>query len=149
MIKKNKLLFVDDDAEVLRGITRRLADAGFEVDVALDAQTAMHRLEEGEYGAVLVDLLLPSRLDYGPGKSLFAGLDLLENLKAQASDEEEKPRAAVLSVVRREEIEDRLKALGATYFNKVDLLEPGTMEKLMDALTWPEGIAEPSAEADD
>lgn len=69
--QNNRILFVDDDAE-LRAIVRdQLTLSGYEVDEAEDGSVAMEKMNEGHYSLLLLDITMP-------GKS---GLDVLKFVK--------------------------------------------------------------------
>jgi DNA-binding response OmpR family regulator len=58
---KQRLLVVDDDREVVRLMKAYLEQAGYEVLVAFDGETALHTLRREEPNLVLLDLMLPDR----------------------------------------------------------------------------------------
>jgi len=53
------VLVVDDDQAVAGALSQSLAGLGWEVDVAFDLNSAVSRLEEREFDALVVDLRLP------------------------------------------------------------------------------------------
>jgi len=53
------VLIVDDEPGFARVLGKRLRLRGFECDLAPDGETALARLREGTYVAVLLDLRLP------------------------------------------------------------------------------------------
>ncbi|MDQ8029174.1 MAG: response regulator transcription factor [Brevundimonas sp.] len=57
-----RVLLVEDDSEIARGVTRALEGAGFVVDLARDGEDAWARGGDEDYDAVVLDLGLP-RLD--------------------------------------------------------------------------------------
>ncbi|MBK8985943.1 MAG: response regulator transcription factor [Chloroflexi bacterium] len=61
-MSKQKVLVVDDDKDVVRLMQAYLAQAGYEVLVAYDGETAVHSLRHDKPDLVLLDLMLP-RLD--------------------------------------------------------------------------------------
>ncbi|MCA9990072.1 MAG: response regulator transcription factor [Anaerolineales bacterium] len=58
---KQRILVVDDDREVVRLIRGYLAQAGYEVLVAYDGETALHMLRRERPDLLLLDLMLPGR----------------------------------------------------------------------------------------
>jgi len=54
-----KILVVDDDEQILRFVSRALADNDIENDTASDGREAIERLSEGNYAVVLLDVLMP------------------------------------------------------------------------------------------
>lgn len=69
-----RVLLVEDDSEIARGVTRALEGAGFVVDLARDGEDAWARGGDEDYDAVVLDLGLP-RLD---------GLSVLKRWRAEA-----------------------------------------------------------------
>ena len=58
---KQRILVVDDDKEVVRLIRAYLEQAGYEVLVAYDGETAVHNLRREKPDLLLLDLMLPDR----------------------------------------------------------------------------------------
>lgn len=56
-----RLLLVEDEVEIQRFLQRALAEAGFDVDTAGDASTAMKCVADGAYNVLVVDLGLPDQ----------------------------------------------------------------------------------------
>ncbi len=111
---------VDDDQAVAGSLGQCLAGFGWDVDVAFDLDSALHRLDEREFDAVVVDLRLPEadglsmidRMAERPEQSrpvtiLLSGyLDVqtaVRALRAGAADVIEKP-------VAPSELDQRLRA---------------------------------------
>jgi diguanylate cyclase (GGDEF)-like protein len=67
-----KLLLVDDDANNLDLLSRRLARHGYSVEVAGDGPSALEKINRCEYDLVLLDQMMPG----------MSGLDLLRLLRA-------------------------------------------------------------------
>jgi len=73
---RSRVLIVDDEPGFSRALGKRLALRGFDSDLALDGKTALARLRDGTYLAVLLDLRLPD----------IPGLEVLLKLRAWGSD---------------------------------------------------------------
>ena len=58
---KQRILVVDDDKEVVRLMRAYLEQAGYDVLVAYDGETAVHSLRREKPDLVLLDLMLPDR----------------------------------------------------------------------------------------
>ena len=56
-----RVLVVEDEAELADGIRRGLEAEGYAVDVAHDGIDGLWRATEHEYGAIVLDLMLPGR----------------------------------------------------------------------------------------
>lgn len=54
-----KILVVDDEKMILKGITFSLEQDGFEVDTALDGQEALDLAKSKEYDLIVLDVMLP------------------------------------------------------------------------------------------
>ncbi len=70
-----RLLLVEDDAELARGLRRELEAAGYAVDLAADGVEAEYLGDEGLYDAVVLDLGLPRR----------SGLEVLRRWRARGN----------------------------------------------------------------
>ena len=149
MIKKNHLLWVEDDAMgSLSPLGRLFEREGFEVDVALDLKTALHRLERDRYSCVLVDLILPSGEKSG-SLDPINGLKLIRKIREQEKREGRsgKTLISVLTVLNRSEVESEVKDFDIEFFNKVRLLERDEMARLLASLKA-KSDAEDAAEQD-
>ena len=60
-MSKQHILVVDDDKEVVRLMRAYLEQAGYEVRVAYDGDTAVHNLRRHPPALVLLDLMLPGK----------------------------------------------------------------------------------------
>jgi two-component system alkaline phosphatase synthesis response regulator PhoP len=63
-MSNQRILIVDDDREVVRLMKAYLEQAGFEVLVAYDGETAIHALRREKPDLLLLDLMLPDRDGY-------------------------------------------------------------------------------------
>lgn len=59
-----RVLVVDDERGVTAALQRGLAAEGFAVDVAHDGETGLALATDGEYDAVVLDIMLPRRNGY-------------------------------------------------------------------------------------
>lgn len=55
----NKLLLVEDNESILKGLTYSLEQENFKVDVAINVNTAKEKLTSNEYDLVILDIMLP------------------------------------------------------------------------------------------
>jgi two-component system response regulator CpxR len=69
------VLVVDDDAELCELLTEYLETEGFTVDTARDGTTGLDRATSGDYGLVVLDVMLPG----------MNGLEVLRQLRAISS----------------------------------------------------------------
>lgn len=58
-----KVLVVDDEKLIVKGIRFSLEQDGMEVDCAYDGEEALSMAKEKEYDMILLDLMLPSWTD--------------------------------------------------------------------------------------
>ena len=54
-----KILVVDDEKLIVKGIKFSLEQDGMEVDTAFDGEEAMEKIRANEYSLILLDLMLP------------------------------------------------------------------------------------------
>jgi len=92
-----RLLVVEDYPPLRTALVRGLADEGYAVDAAPDAQTAAWHLDGGAYDAVVLDRMLPDG----------DGTDVLRRLRARGD------RTPVLLLTARDAVDDRVAGLDA------------------------------------
>ncbi|MGE5242563.1 MAG: response regulator [Bacteroidota bacterium] len=90
-----RILVVEDDPILGKGLSSSLGDSAYAVDWAQDGATADSLLSQTEYDAVILDLGLP-KLD---------GLEVLRRLRRR------KNRAPVIILTARDDVEDRVAGL--------------------------------------
>jgi DNA-binding response OmpR family regulator len=73
---KPRLLVIDDEEVVCRSCARILEHHGLQVDTCTDAREGLRRARGGQYGLVVLDILMPD----------VAGLDLLRDLRETHPD---------------------------------------------------------------
>jgi len=59
MGKENKILLVEDEKHLAKGLSYNLKKEGYQVTVAEDGLTALDYLGEGEFDMMILDLMLP------------------------------------------------------------------------------------------
>ena len=74
-----KILVVDDEKTIVKGIKFNLENEGYQVDVCYDGETAVDMARHGEYAVILLDLMMPK----------------LDGLVTRMEKKAEKNRAAV------------------------------------------------------
>lgn len=99
-----KILFIEDDAVLLRAVSEALSKDGFEVLTAIDGETGVKSIEEFNPDLVILDIILPKKNGY----------EVMEYLKL-------KPELSSIPVVILTNLEgaqdvERMLALGARAF---------------------------------
>jgi DNA-binding response OmpR family regulator len=89
-----RLLLIDDDAELSRLVTRYLSHEGFETVWAAGGEAGIERSLDGDYAIVLLDVMMP---DTG-------GFEVLRRIRRQS-------RVPVLMLTARGDTHDRVRGL--------------------------------------
>lgn len=90
-----KLLLVDDDAELSSMLEQILTKEGYQLTLAADGETGLHRALSGSYDLILLDVMLPG----------IDGFQLLQRLRQQLRN------TPVLMLTARGDDDDRVKGL--------------------------------------
>ena len=108
-----RLLYAEDEPDLNRIVTKKLAEEGFSVDSCFDGREAIDNIQFTDYDVAILDIMLP----YADG---FAILKELKKLKKNTP---------VLFLTARDSIEDRVKGLdsGANDY----LVKPFSFEELL------------------
>ncbi len=72
----NRILIVEDDRDLLEALSVTLKNAGFIVDIAMNAESALEQVKEKRFSIILSDVNL--------GK--ISGIELLHNIKSNFND---------------------------------------------------------------
>ena len=130
MARKAVLLVEDTPVPELVSVSA-LEGAGYEVEVARDAETGLQRARDVHWAAAVVDIRLPPR----PGRSAvkLEGLRVIRGLKTDPAT----LRIPVLatSEVPDPKLEDACRAAGADDFLPRDPLDPVALVERVRALT--------------
>lgn len=90
-----RILLIEDDAALSRGLVAALTAEGYSVDPALDGASALMMALDEPYAIITLDVGLPD----------MSGFDVLKSLRAKGC------HAPVLILTARDEIDDRVKGL--------------------------------------
>ena len=97
-----KVLVVDDEKLIVKGIRFSLEQDGMEVDCAYDGEEAVEKAKDKKYDIILLDLMLPK-------------MDGIAVLK-KAQELESAPRALVMTGFMTEYVGAMAAELGVQYF---------------------------------
>ena len=89
-----RILVVEDEADLLRGLAQALREEGYAVDTAADGEEGLFKAESWDYDALVLDVMLP-KLD---------GWNVLQRLRKVK-------KTPVLMLTARDQTRDRVKGL--------------------------------------
>lgn len=89
-----RILIIEDEPDLLRGLAQALREEGYAVDTAADGEEGLFKAESWDYNAIVLDGLLP-KLD---------GWELLKRLR-------ETKKTPVLMLTARDQSKDRVRGL--------------------------------------
>jgi len=92
-----KVLIVEDDARLAEVVRRGLVEGGHVVDVEMDGETGSTVAREGEYDAIVLDVMLPTR----------DGLSVARDLRSQGV------KTPILMLTAKDAVDDRVTGLDA------------------------------------
>jgi DNA-binding response OmpR family regulator len=111
-----RVLVIEDDVKLLESVRKGLKESGFGADGASDGREGLARALEGEYDAIVLDLMLPG----------LPGLEVLKALR------EARRATPVLVLSARSSVEDRVRGLDAGADDY--LAKPFSFQELMARL---------------
>jgi len=114
-----RILLVEDDPALSRGLVAALKTAGYSVDAAYDGESAIEMAREEPYALITLDLSLPG----------ISGFEVLSKLRMENN------RTPVLILTARDAVDDRVKGLdlGADDY-LLKPFEPAELEARLRAL---------------
>ena len=89
-----KVLLIEDEPDLLDGLATALRKTGYAVDLASDGEEGLYKAIEGDYDAIVLDIMLP-KID---------GWEVLRQLRAKKS-------TPVLMLTARDATSDRVRGL--------------------------------------
>ena len=107
-----KILVVDDEKTIVKGIKFNLENEGYQVDVCYDGETAVDMARHGEYAVILLDLMMP-KLD---------GLGACQRIRQFST-------VPIIMLTARSEDADKIRALDAGADDY--LTKPFSVEELL------------------
>ncbi len=108
-MKTKRILWIEDDADLLMGLVRPLEKDGYEIIVVKDEQEALRTIEESDFDLILFDIIIPTGIKGDEGNVHFVGMRLLETLLISMKI---KTPIVVLSVVRDSEMINTMYEMG-------------------------------------
>lgn len=89
-----RVLVIEDEPDLLRGLTQALREGGYAVDAASDGEDGLYKAESWDYDAIILDVMLP-KVD---------GWQVLQRLR-------KKKKTPVLMLTARDRSADRVRGL--------------------------------------
>jgi two-component system OmpR family response regulator len=89
-----RILVVEDEPDLLRGLAQALREEGYAVDTAADGEDGLYKAQSWEYDALVLDIMLP-KLD---------GWELLKRVR-------QTKKTPVLMLTARDQSRDRVRGL--------------------------------------
>ena len=115
-MKHKNVLLIDDEEDFAEALAKRLKARAFTVDIASRGVTALEKVKERDYDAVLLDLAMPG----------WDGIETLKRLK------EEKPNLQVILLTGHATVS---KSVEAMKLGAVDLVEkPAALDDLLEKI---------------
>jgi two-component system, OmpR family, alkaline phosphatase synthesis response regulator PhoP len=95
MHKKSRILLVEDEESLAKGLKFNLAEEGYRVTYAPDGQKAIARYESGDFDLVILDVMLP----------YCSGFEVARRIRDKS------PQMPILMLTARTRLQDRVKGL--------------------------------------
>ena len=108
-MKSKRILWVEDDADLLMGLIRPLEKDGYEIIVAKDEKEALETIKKPDFDLIILDIIIPTGIKGDKGDVHFIGMHLLKKLLVDLNI---KIPIIVLSVVRDPEMITKMYKMG-------------------------------------
>ena len=110
-MEKKRILWIEDDADMLMGLVRPLERDGHEIIVVNNEREALEKVNESEsdFDLLLFDIIIPTGIKGDVGDVPFVGMRLLKKLLVELKI---KTPIIVLSVVRDSDLIDEMYRMG-------------------------------------
>ena len=109
-METKKILWIEDEADLLMGLVRPLEKDGHEIIVVKDENEALETIEKSDFDLILFDIIIPTGIQGDMGDVPFVGMRLLENILVGMKI---KTPIIVLSVVRDSTMINKMYEMGA------------------------------------
>jgi len=118
-----KVLVVEDDELMASLLSEKLRKAGFAVDLAIDGESALGKVEKGLPDIILLDLILPG----------MHGFDFLAKIKKDEKTKEV-PVIILSNLGSRDEVQKGLRLGADDYLIKANVLIDEVITKVRNTL---------------
>lgn len=110
-MEKKRILWIEDDADMLMGLVRPLERDGHEIIIAKNEREALEKVNESEsdFDLLLFDIIIPTGINGDVGDVPFVGMRLLKKLLVKMKI---KTPIIVLSVVREQGMINEMLEMG-------------------------------------
>jgi DNA-binding response OmpR family regulator len=103
MSKKKKIILVEDDSFLRELASKKIAEAGYEVEIAPTGEDAVEKIENNYFDLILLDIILPS----------IGGFEILEKVKNHKDEKIADTPVIMLSNLGQEDEIEKAKEMGA------------------------------------
>jgi DNA-binding response OmpR family regulator len=94
-LSQPKILLVEDEENLARGLEYNLTEEGYRVTLAKDGREAIKQIDENEFDLIVLDIMLP----------YFNGFEIAKHIR------EKHPQMPILMLTARTQVEDKVKGL--------------------------------------
>jgi DNA-binding response OmpR family regulator len=94
-LSQPKILLVEDEENLARGLEYNLTEEGYRVTLAKDGREAIKQFDENEFDLIVLDIMLP----------YFNGFEIAKHIR------EKHPQMPILMLTARTQVEDKVKGL--------------------------------------
>lgn len=95
LIPTEKILLVEDEESLAKGLIYNLTEEGYNVDLAIEGKQAIEMFDKKNYDLILLDIMLP----------YYNGFEVAEYIRKKM------PQMLILMLTARTSIDDKLKGL--------------------------------------
>jgi DNA-binding response OmpR family regulator len=123
MSKKKKIILVEDDDFLRELASKKIMESGYDVEVASTGEEGMKKIEEGDFGLILLDIILPG----------MDGFEILKKVNGHKKKKISDIPVVMLSNLGQEEEIQKAKDLGADdYLIKAHFTPDDIVKKIRD-----------------
>jgi len=128
-VERKRVLFIEDEEELVRDLPPILESKGFEVTVTTDVAEALKIFAELDFDVVLIDIAMPPASDMNAkalGYGRETGIEVARRLRDMRPD----IPIVALTVIRDEQIVSRMRKAGIRYI----LHKPQELQCIVETL---------------